>query len=186
MRHQAFLALELFFLGCGALPGCGTPTAAPVPPAPRIAVDPAVPWTGEIRISFSGCASCADCRAAMRQVSRSQSGSDHVVVGRGNLRITYPDPAPIRVAEVANALSSPGVIKGKVERVELRVSGRAEAGSSGPVFVVSGTRQSWPLPEGKDPVPLGKPVVILASLEDWKGAGAHPFLTVRSVEPCRE
>ncbi len=166
------------------LAGCQeaqVPPSAPIS-VPEAAAVPAAPWKGEIRISFSGCASCADCRAAMRQVSRSQSGSDQVTVGRGDLRIVYPEPALIRAPEVANALSSPGVIKGKVEWVEVWVSGRAEQGPSGEVFVTSGTRQTWNLAAGGVPVPLGKPVLILASLEGWRGDGTHPVLKVRRVE----
>jgi hypothetical protein len=76
------------------------------------------------------------------------------------------------------------VIKGQVDRVEVQVSGRAEQGPSGQVFVASGTLQTWPLAEGEVPVPLGKPVVILASLEGWQGAGARPVLKVLRVEAC--
>ena len=86
-------------------------------------------------------------------------------------RISYPAPALVRAAEVANALSVPGVIKGQVDQVEIRVEGVAEQDEGGKSFRIPATGQSWRVSEEVQPLPLGRPVIVEAALQDWKGPG---------------
>ena len=168
MRIAAMLwVLPILISGCGGAPA-----------SPVVAPSDAAGWTGEIRVSFTGCTSCADCRSAIRQICQSQSGSDHVDFHAGLARITYDGPAEIRAAEVASALSVPGVIKGQVDQVELRVAGRAEAGT----FTASRTGQRWRIAEGSAPLPAGKTAVVTAALEGWKEPPAARTLRILSVE----
>ncbi len=160
------------------LGGCAAaPTTAP-PPASLLSSS----WTGEIKVRFTGCTSCADCRAAIRQISQAQSGSDHVEFHAGVARITYPTPATLKASEVANALSHPGVIKGEVDQVELTVEGLVEQGAQGRIFTVPATGQRWRIAEGSVDLPLGKPVVVVAALEGWKGSADTQTLRILSVE----
>ena len=172
MRARAMLWLvPVLLAGCA---GAGSPVEAPLPSTPG--------WTGEIRVSFTGCTSCADCRAAIRQISQSQSGSDRVDFHAGVARITYPGPAAIRAAEVANALSVPGVIKGQVDQVELRVEGLVEKGADGTFFTAPRTGQRWRIAEGSVPVPVARTVVVVAALEGWQGPASAQTLRVLRVE----
>lgn len=175
--------MKLLWMMPSLLAGChGTepPSAAPASPSTKTASQ--APWNGEIRVRFTGCSSCADCRSAIRQISRSQSGSDHVEVRPGMARITYPGPASIRAAEVAKALSSPGVIKGEVDQVEVKAEGLAEQGPGGKTFVVTPTGQRWGISEEVVLVPVGKPVIIVAALSGWQDTAQVPTLKILSVE----
>lgn len=156
------------------LSGCaeGVPADPPLPAAV------AGGWTAEIRVYFSGCTSCAECRSAIRQISQVKSGSDRVEFKAGRSRIVYPAPAQVRAIEVANALDESLLIKGDVDRVELTLEGEADGRKS---FRIPATGQTWPLAEGSAPIPAGRSVVILASLEGWKGKDAVPALKVREI-----
>ena len=162
------------FLLALLLGGCGGEPAAPPPVAPSSG-----PWTAEIRVFFTGCTSCAECRSAIRQISQTQSGSDHVEFRNGLSRITFPAPAMIRASEVANALADSRIIKGEVDHVELTLQG--EASGDGRVFTVPATKQIWKLAEDGVKVPTGRPVTIRAALEGWRGKDAVPALKVQEV-----
>jgi len=162
------------------LAGCAG-TQSPSIPIESPSGSPA-PWTGEIRVRFTGCTSCADCRAAIRQISQSQSGSEHVDFRAGLARIVYPGPARLKAAEVANALSVPGVIKGEVDQVELRMEGLVEREADGMSFVVPQTGQRWRISPQSVDAPLGRVVVVVASLEGWKGPATDQTLRILSVE----
>ena len=160
------------------LAGCA---GAPAPEAPEAVSPSAAPWTGEIKVTFTGCTSCADCRAAIRQISQIQSGSDHVEFHAGVARITYPGPAPLRAGEVARALSGAGVIKGQVDQVILKVEGQVLQTPEGREFAASGTGQRWRVSEASMPAPLGKPLLIEAALEGWRESGP-PSLRILSAK----
>lgn len=162
-------ALSLLLLPLAAAFGGESPSEAL--PAPR--------WTAEIRIKLTGCISCADCRTSIRQISKAQSKSEQVDFKDGIARIVYPEPAPVLALETARALDEAELLKIDVARVDLRLGGRAEGGR----FTLHATGQSWPLAPGSAEVPAGKDVVVLGSLEGWKGEDPKPSLKVRLVEP---
>lgn len=190
--HAAF-ATGVLAGGCAPPPEVAGPESAPrlADPAPPEAATGAAlpgtgnaalgPWTGEIRVTLGGCTSCADCRASIRQISKTQSGADQVDFNHGVARIVYATPAMLRVCEVARALSGGGLLKVHVDRVEVLVSGHAESREGGRWFVANASGQAWPLRQGGVDLADGQPVLLLASVAGWKEGASPACLLPRRV-----
>ena len=180
-RSIAAFALTLLLTGCAG-EQAAAPAQAPVAPPVAASAAPVGPWTAEISVKLSGCTSCADCRAGIRQVSQTRSGTDRVTFEDGISRMVYPAPAPIRVLEAAQGLSGDALPKVHVDRVELKVAGRSEVRDGGAVFVVFSTGQSWPLAAGKVEVPPGASCVLDAVVEGWREGTGPVRLKPRTVQ----